>query len=285
MWRNFLPHLATRTLGGGQGDPGIFIWWLNWVPYAITHGLNPLRTNYLDAPGGVNAMWNTSVPALGVVFVPVTLAFGPIAAFNVAGILGPPLSVWAAWWWLRRHVHDVAAAIGGLVFGFSPFVIAHSHAGHLQFTWLVMLPIILMLVEDLLWRSPRPIWPRAPLLGLAVAVQLSIGAETLLILAIGCLLFVVLLAASRPRGVWPRLRILFRPRRSRSASRSCCVHGRCSSSSAMIVRSANRCSPSDRPAVTSPCWCRRPHASRSTPVAGPEAPSHQSRTACTSAGR
>jgi hypothetical protein len=132
--------------------------------------------------------------------------FGPIAAFNVAGILGPPLSAWAAWWWLRRHVHDVPAAIGGLVFGFSPFVVAHSHAGHLQFTWLVMLPLILMLVEDLLWRSPRPIWPQAPLLGLAITVQFFIGTEALLILTIGCVLFVVLVAVSHPLDTWSRLR-------------------------------------------------------------------------------
>jgi hypothetical protein len=39
-------------------------------------------------------------------------------------------------------------------------------------------------------------------------VQLAIGAETLLILALGCALFAFLLAVSRPREVWPRLRVL-----------------------------------------------------------------------------
>ena len=72
------------------------------------------------------------------------------------------------------------------MFGFSPFVIAHSNGGHLNFTWLFLLPVILMLVEDLLWRAERPLWPQAPLLGLVIAVQLFIGSEALFICSLGC---------------------------------------------------------------------------------------------------
>lgn len=208
LWRSLVPHLATHTLGGGLQDPGLFIWWLKWTPYALTHGMNPFRSTYLDAPVGVSAMWNTSVLALGVVFTPVTLTFGAVTTFNLACILGPPLSAWTAWLWLRRHVHDAAAAIGGLVFGFSPFVIGQSRAGHLMFTWLFLLPLIVMLVEDLLWRADRPVWPRAPLLGVVVAVQLLIGSEALLITVIGCAGLAVALAVSRPRDAWKRLRVL-----------------------------------------------------------------------------
>ena len=213
LWRSLVPHLATHALGGGTQDPGLFIWWLKWVPYAITHGMNPFRSTYVDAPVGVSAMWNTSVLALGIVFTPVTLAFGAVTTFNVACVLGPPLSAWTAWLWLRRHGHDAAAAIGGLVFGFSPFVIAQSRAGHLMFTWLFLVPIIVILVEDLLWRadphlSPRALWPKAMWLGVAVSVQLLIGAEALLITVIGCIGLAVVLAVSSPRRIWPRLRVL-----------------------------------------------------------------------------
>jgi hypothetical protein len=208
LWRSLVPHLATRTLGGGLLDPGLFIWWLKWTPYALTHGLNPFRSTYLDAPDGISAMWNTSVLGLGVLFAPVTLLFGAVVSFNLACILGPPLSAWTAWLWLRRHVRDVSAMIGGLVFGFSPFVIAQSRAGHLNFTWLFLLPVILMLVEDLLWRSPRPRRPQAPLLGLVVALQLLIGSEALLIFTLGCAGLALLLGVSNPRAAWHRLRVL-----------------------------------------------------------------------------
>jgi hypothetical protein len=205
FWHEALPHLATQTLGGATLDPGLFVWFLNWTPYAIVHGLDPFRTTFIDAPIGVSAMWNTSVLALGVLFAPVTLAFGPIASFNLACILGPPLSAWTASFWLRRYVSRLPAALGGLLFGFSPFVIAQSRAGHLMFTWLVLVPVILMLAEDLLWRAPRPIWPQAPLLGLVIAVQILISSETLLIVTMLCVGVALALAAGHPRAARERL--------------------------------------------------------------------------------
>ncbi len=208
LWRSLLPHLTTHVLGGGTLDPGIFIWWIRWVPFAIAHGMDPLRSTYVNAPRGVSAMWNTSVTPLGLVLAPVTVLGGPVLSFNVACILGPPLSAWTAWLWLRRHVRDIAAAIGGLLFGFSPFVIAESHAGHLMFTWLPLLPLALMLVEDLLWRSARPGVRAAALLGLLVAVQFLLGSEALLVFSLGCALTVLLLAGSHPRRALERLRSL-----------------------------------------------------------------------------
>ena len=208
FWRRLVPHLATHALGAGTLDPGLFIWFLNWTPYALTHGLDPFRTTYLDAPIGISTMWNTSVISLGVLFAPVTLAFGPIASFNLACILGPPLSAWTASFWLRRYVGRVPAALGGLLFGFSPFVLAQSRAGHLMFTWLVLVPVILMLAEDLLWRAPNPRWPQAPLLGVVIAVQLLISSETLLIVTMLCVGVAVALAVRHPRAARERLRVL-----------------------------------------------------------------------------
>jgi hypothetical protein len=208
LWRSVVPHLATHALYGGLFDPSAFIWWLKWTPYALTHGMSPLHSSYLDAPDGVSAMWNSSVLALGVLFAPVTALFGPIVSYNVACILGPPLSAWTAWLWLRRHAHDASAAVGGLVFGFSPFVIAHSNGGHLNFTWLFLLPVILMLVEDLLWRAERPLWPQAPLLGLAVTAQLFIGSEALFICSLGCVTAALVIGAFDLRAARERLRVL-----------------------------------------------------------------------------
>ena len=52
-------------------------WFLAWTPFALGHGLNPFFTNYIDFPLGVNLASNTSVPLLGFLAAPVTLALGP----------------------------------------------------------------------------------------------------------------------------------------------------------------------------------------------------------------
>jgi hypothetical protein len=205
LWHALLGHLSTRALGGGSFDAGLFIWWLKWAPFAIGHGLDPLRTTYLDAPGGIDAMWNTSVLALATVFAPVTQTLGAVVSYNLACMLGPPLTAWATYFWLRRHGSPGAAALGGLLFGFSPFVIAHGWGGDLNFLWMAPLPLLAMLVEDLLWRSSRPVWPAAPLLGVLVAVELLISSEVLLIFVVAAVSAAVILAVRRPRSVRPRL--------------------------------------------------------------------------------
>jgi len=41
------------------GDPALEMWWLEWLPWALIHGHNPLYTNALYAgTGGVNALAN-----------------------------------------------------------------------------------------------------------------------------------------------------------------------------------------------------------------------------------
>jgi hypothetical protein len=44
------------TIVGNTGDPSIFIWSLQWLPFALSHHLNPLLTDYLHYPTGANLM-------------------------------------------------------------------------------------------------------------------------------------------------------------------------------------------------------------------------------------
>src|SRR5690349_23526113 len=44
---------------------------------------NPLFADVLQAPGGVNLLWNTAVVAPAAILWPVTAAFGPIVSYNV----------------------------------------------------------------------------------------------------------------------------------------------------------------------------------------------------------
>lgn len=205
LWKAVVPHMATRMLGGGLSDPGLFLWWLRWAPFALLHGHNPFFTGYLNAPAGASAMWNTSILVVGWVFLPVTELFGVVVTFNLVCILGPALSAWTCSIWLRRHARLFPSVVGGLLFGFSPFVIQEG-IGHLHLVWLCLLPVIAMLVEDVVWRSPRPWWPRGPLLGVVVAAQLLISSEVLLMTVMAMALAVIALGAMHPSTVRARLK-------------------------------------------------------------------------------
>jgi hypothetical protein len=119
---------TTRTLGAGTGDPGVFAWFLRWTPFAVGRQISPFFSDYLNHPDGINLMWNTWVPLPGLLLSPLTLTFGPVLTFNVLLALAYGLSAWSAYLAIHRYVPSHgAAAVGGLVYGFSPAMIGHSH--------------------------------------------------------------------------------------------------------------------------------------------------------------
>jgi hypothetical protein len=75
-----------------------FEWFLTNGANAIVHGGNPLFTDRLNAPYGVNLMANTSVLALALPLAPVTLVFGAGVTFVVLSTPArrPPGSVFSA---------------------------------------------------------------------------------------------------------------------------------------------------------------------------------------------
>jgi hypothetical protein len=140
-----LRHFSSRIVGF-RGDPGLFIWDLGWWPHALANGLNPLYSKLVWAPDGVNLAWITGLPGPSVVAAPVTLAFGPIVAYNVLAILAPALSAWTAYL-LFRHVTGVfwPSFAGGYFFGFSTYEIGHTLA-HLNLTLVFLVPLAVLLV-------------------------------------------------------------------------------------------------------------------------------------------
>ena len=53
------------------------MWFLRWVPTAIERGLDPFVTHQMNAPTGVNLMWNAWAPLIGLALAPVTVDRGP----------------------------------------------------------------------------------------------------------------------------------------------------------------------------------------------------------------
>lgn len=195
---------ATTAIGNALDTPQ-FIWFLRWYPFALAHGHPLLVSDYIDYPGGVNLMWNTSIPLLAILLSPVTIAAGPVIGLNVLTTLSPALSAWTAFLALRRYVmRAVAAAVGGAVFGFSPFVLTQS-LGHPQLAFAALVPLIFMALDEILIRQRRRAVPIGMALGALGAAQLLIGEELLMISVITSMLGVAVLMAVNRRDVAIRL--------------------------------------------------------------------------------
>src|SRR6266566_3328925 len=88
-----LGHLSSRLMGSSiYPDSRFFVWAMRWWPHAVGHGLNPIWTRAVWAPGGYNLAWATGAPGPSLLMTPITLTAGPVVAYNVMGILAPALS-------------------------------------------------------------------------------------------------------------------------------------------------------------------------------------------------
>jgi hypothetical protein len=200
--------LRTMTPPGdpGPADNDLFAWFVRYAAEAVAHGHLPsLVTQAMNAPRGINLMWNTSLLLPSVVMTPVTLLGGPQASLTIVLTLGYAGSAAAMYWLLRRHgVSVLAGGLGGAVYGFSPALL-DSAVGHYHLQFAVLPPLILKAVLRILGGKGRPVAAGA-WLGVLIAAQLFTGEEWLSDIAIACLLLTVVLAASHPRAVTSRLR-------------------------------------------------------------------------------
>jgi hypothetical protein len=170
---------TTRTVGSGA-DSYPVMWFLAWVPYALGHGLNPLVTHYVNAPQGIDLMWNPLMPLLALLISPITVTAGPVVAYNVIATAAPALSGWAAYLAIRRWTGPTPAFAGALLFAFSPFVAAES-ADHVFLTFSMSAPLLLIVLDRLLVLQRAPAWRDGLLLGLLLWAQLLVDEELLVI--------------------------------------------------------------------------------------------------------
>ena len=195
---------TTTTLEGGNGDTAIFVWFLRWVPFALEHGHDLLVSHHLNYPDGVNLMWNTSLPLPGLVLAPVTSIWGPVLSFNILLVLAYGLSAWCAYLAIRRFAPaHLAAAVGGLVYGFSPAIRVQSHHLHMSLAFLV--PLMLLGLHEALVRQRRSPWLVGAGLGAMAGCQLLIGEELLAMTALlGFAMFLLLVLSNlrRLRDRW-----------------------------------------------------------------------------------
>jgi hypothetical protein len=199
LWRD----PASRMVAGNPSDSDYMVWFLRYSADAIAHlHLPALVTTAMNAPAGVNVMWNASMLLPGVLLAPVTLLAGPQVAATVMITVGFAGSALAMFVVLRRwDVSGRAAAFGGFVYGFSPAVL-HSTIGHYDLQFIVLPPLIADVVLRL--ATGRVSVRRGGVLfGLLVTAQLFVDEEILLDTAIAVL--ILLLVLGLRRGLRARL--------------------------------------------------------------------------------
>ena len=225
------PAPGERVLALNPPDQVLYEWFLAVDSRALLGELG-LGTDRLNAPDGVNLLANTSVIALGLLFAPVTLAFGAPVSFALlvaAGLAGTAI----AWYLLFTRTlgaRRFPAVVGAALCGFGPGMVSQSNSHlHMTVQWLV--PVIVWLVVRLLRAAapgitttgtgapettatssgapkstapgPAPDWRRlltsAAGLAVAVTVQIFIGEEVLFLTAVTLLVLTICYALRERR--------------------------------------------------------------------------------------
>src|SRR5262249_22558230 len=139
-------------------DADQLAWFLRYDATAIAHGHLPaLITTAMNAPRGVNVMWNTFMLLPGALLTPVTLLLGPqtaLNAFMTAGFAGSSLAMF----YVRRRwaVSGPPAALGGAVYVFPPAVLPPAIA-HYALQFAVLPPLIIHVLLRLATGRVRPL--------------------------------------------------------------------------------------------------------------------------------
>jgi hypothetical protein len=199
LYSRFLAH-PTRGVPGGP-DGILYAWYFESVQHSLAHLSNLFISSGMNAPTGVNLMWNTSLFGVALVCAPLTATIGPIATVGLLMLASPILSASAAYWALRRLTgRTLSAAVAASLYGFGPFFVGQS--GHLHLIAAApFLPLVLVAGHRLLIRQPGSPVRTGLWLGLVIGCALLVSEEVVALAAIVSVLAVVALAVLYPKRV------------------------------------------------------------------------------------
>jgi len=177
-------------------DPASYVWSLWWVAHQVIHLANPWFTPRLAAPAGVQLGYDTLMPLLGLLMLPVTLVAGPAFSYNLLVVLIPGVLCYALYrvarLWLTSEVGAVAA---GALFGLSTMVTFQDWF-HLNIAaGTLFLPLAL---EAAVRLRRRPGTPRALRVGLIIGLAVLVNQESAIMAAVLVILALIPWLASQP---------------------------------------------------------------------------------------
>ncbi|ASW53917.1 hypothetical protein [Plantactinospora sp. KBS50] len=201
LWRD----PTGRASGANPTDATLFHWMLAHSARVVSHLENPLLSDRMNQPEGINVMANTSILGLGLPLSPVTMIWGPAVSFLVVVVTALAGTAVAWYFVLSRHLTEsrLAAFVGAALAGFCPGMISQA-GGHPHIAVQFLVPLILAGVLRL-GASTRPV-RHGVILGLLIAYQVFLGEETLFITALVGAIVLVAWVIQRRREVGRRWR-------------------------------------------------------------------------------
>jgi len=203
-------HLGTRLTGPPTGDTGVYVW-NTWVfrHELVDAGQWPFSTSRifsLDTPADLSLHNYTAFANL--LALPLQPLIGVVAAFNVVYLLNVALAGFGMYLLAKRLTGRTAEAwLAGLVFAWSPFLVARS-AAHFSLVAAAPLPLFWYFL-DRAWQTQR--LRDAAFTG----ATLAWAAFSDPYYAVYCLMLGLCYLAGKTVAVAPRLRVLPGPWRSR----------------------------------------------------------------------
>ncbi len=201
----FVRHPAIGVPGGPDGI--LYAWYFQSVSHSLGHGHLPFVTTAMNAPTGVNLMWNTSVILPAVLCAPLTAAFGATVVVGWLMVLSPVLAASSAYLVLRRLSGRIAMPLVlASLYGFGPFLAGQS--GHLHLILATpLLPIVVLLAHRLFLTTSTSAVRLGAGLGFVVTAMMliseEVGAMTALVGAVAVVLGALLYPAVA-RANWAR---------------------------------------------------------------------------------
>ena len=136
-------HLADALLGLPAGDAGVYVWnlWVFRHEIVENHRLPFLTSEILALSQPVPLALHNYTTFANVLAFPLIPLLGVVRTFNLLVIASGVMSGYAMYVYARKRTGDTAAAwIGGLLFGFSPFMSARA-GEHFSLTLAAPLPV------------------------------------------------------------------------------------------------------------------------------------------------
>jgi hypothetical protein len=170
-------------------DAGSYVWDFWWTAHQLLHLGNPWTTRAIAAPVGTQLGLHALMPLPGVLFVPVTLVFGPSASYNVLSIALPGLLCYATYRVTRLWLPSQSGAIAaGAFFGLSSMLVWRSWY-HLNLAaGELFIPIAL---EAAIRLTRRPGWRQAVVLGVVLGAAVLTDEEIAVLVVIVAVLALI----------------------------------------------------------------------------------------------
>ena len=203
-------RLADALLGLPDGDAGVYVWnlWVFRHEIIANHHLPFLTSEILALNPSVPLALHNYTTFANLLAFPLLPIFGVVKTFNVLVLASGVLSAYAMYLYARARTGDAGAAwVGGLAFGFSPFMSARA-AEHFSLTLAAPIPIFAWLMFRIYSQ---------PSAGLACAAGATVAWAFLCdaYYAVYCLLIAGFMAcytmfsvetrAATVRRIWPRV--------------------------------------------------------------------------------